>query len=416
MTQITLTPDQQKVKSTFTQFILNPHQNKLVIAGYAGTGKSTLTRILIEELPKTLKTANLINNTDKYWDIQLTATTNKAAEALSFLVGAPVCTVQSFLGLRVQTDVRTKETHLVPTRATADVFDTILFIDEASYIDHSLLKIINQLTVNCKVIFMGDPAQLTPVKCSTTPVFDQGYNTSELTEVVRQAAGNPIIDLATKFRETVNTGKFFSFTPDNHHIRHIPRDQFEKELLADFSDPDWKTNTSKLLAWTNKTVVKYNHAINDVIKGTPKLSVGDYAVCNKYIRTSRCHLRTDQLVCITSIKPNPELVFGVSGSIVGMDDRYYAFFPDNLEDRNKAYKEARANERWDEAHHISENWIDLRAAYACTINKSQGSTYDRVYIDLDDVKKCRNPNSLARMLYVAVSRARDKVIFTGDLV
>jgi len=79
-------------------------------------------------------------------------------------------------------------------------------------------------------------------------------------------------------------------------------------------------------------------------------------------------------------------------------------------------KEARKNKNWSMVDDIEERWIDLRPAYACTINKSQGSTYDQVFIDLDDVKKCNNANTIARMLYVAVSRARDKVIFTGDLV
>jgi ATP-dependent exoDNAse (exonuclease V) alpha subunit len=60
-------------------------------------------------------------------------------------------------------------------------------------------------------------------------------------------------------------------------------------------------------------------------------------------------------------------------------------------------------------------FIDLRAAYACTINKSQGSTYDRVYIDLEDVRKCKNPNLLARLLYVGVSRARHQVFLTGSI-
>jgi ATP-dependent exoDNAse (exonuclease V) alpha subunit len=58
----------------------------------------------------------------------------------------------------------------------------------------------------------------------------------------------------------------------------------------------------------------------------------------------------------------------------------------------------------------------LRAAYAQTINKSQGSTYDRVFIDLDDLARCSSGDQLARMLYVGFSRARHQVFLTGDLV
>ena len=65
---------------------------------------------------------------------------------------------------------------------------------------------------------------------------------------------------------------------------------------------------------------------------------------------------------------------------------------------------------------IERTWIDLRAAYAQTVDKSQGSTYDKVFIDLDDISHCTSGARIARMLYVAVSRARHQVIFTGDLV
>lgn len=64
---------------------------------------------------------------------------------------------------------------------------------------------------------------------------------------------------------------------------------------------------------------------------------------------------------------------------------------------------------------MADKWADLRAMYACTVNKSQGSTFDRVFIDLSDIAKCNNGNTIARMLYVAVTRARHEVILTGDI-
>jgi exodeoxyribonuclease V len=58
--------------------------------------------------------------------------------------------------------------------------------------------------------------------------------------------------------------------------------------------------------------------------------------------------------------------------------------------------------------------VDLRAVFAQTVNKSQGSTYDKVFFDLDDLKKCHNGNTLARLLYVGTSRARHQCFFVGD--
>lgn len=90
--------------------------------------------------------------------------------------------------------------------------------------------------------------------------------------------------------------------------------------------------------------------------------------------------------------------------------------PDTYKDHAAALKAATAEGRYGAAREIANSWIDLRAAYACTINKSQGSTYDKVFIDLDDIRKCNSGEQIARMLYVAVSRARFHVYFTGDLV
>ena len=57
----------------------------------------------------------------------------------------------------------------------------------------------------------------------------------------------------------------------------------------------------------------------------------------------------------------------------------------------------------------------LRLPHACTIHKSQGSTYENVYIDLDSFKACKDRETLARLLYVAVSRAKNHVYFHGSL-
>jgi hypothetical protein len=415
---ITLTKDQQNVKSAFINFMLDPDETRFVISGYAGTGKSTLTSTLISELPAILKTVAVLdpNASQDDWDYYLTATTNKAAEALYHLTGVPVDTIHSFLGLRVENDYKNNTTSLVPTRKTQELSSLILFIDEASYIDMNLLVWINSLTKRCKVVFLGDPAQLAPVKKKNTPVFEQGYPTAELTEVIRQANGNPIIDLATRFRETVLTGKFFTFTPDGHHIQRLDRKQFEAEVIKEFTDPKWTSFKSKILAWTNKTVINYNHAINDLVKGTPNFQVGDYAVCNKYVRTVRCQLKTDQLVCITSIED--AVAHDIDGWKIGMNNRFYAFMPKCRQEWKKAINAIRKDPNADYSviKEICDDWIDLRAAYSCTINKAQGSTYDKVFIDLDDIAKCRNYNLVARMLYVAVSRARHHVYFTGDLV
>lgn len=414
MTDLVLSEDQAKAKSAFVDFLLNPHERVFVLKGYSGTGKSTLTGHLIETVPNIFKTARLLDPSFKEYEIDLTATTNKAAENLAFISGMSVSTIHSYLGLMIRKDFKTEETFLSRKKNSPDLYRKLLFIDEASFIDKELLKFIFQIMKDSKIVFMGDPAQLTPVKSGSTPVFDAKWPGAELTQVMRQAEGNPIMDLSTKFRHTVNTGEFFSFSPDGHHIRHMSREEFNNLVAEEFGRPDWKFRDSKLLGWTNKCVINYNHAIREHVGGTPEFQVGDYAICNSFVSTHGKSLKTDQMVCISHIS-KPVIECDVLGRYYTLDGSITLFMPNTLEDRNARIKRAKAEEDVRLLEAIDRSWVDLRAAYACTINKSQGSTFDKVFIDLDDISRCNSGDMIARMLYVGVSRARYHVVFTGDL-
>lgn len=415
MNSITLTADQQNAADKFVSFLLDPEEAVFVLSGYSGTGKSTLVKYLIDMLPSILKTANLLQIKLDQYTVELTATTNKAAENLAHLTGMSVTTIHSALELTVSSNYRTGETSLVPRNHNQKQF-TILFIDEASYIDSALLRLIFDKTYKCKIIFIGDPAQLTPVKSQGTPVFDVKFTGAQLSQVVRQAEGNPIVALSTKFRETVTSGKFFSFKPDGQAIKYLDRSEFNQAIETEFIRKDWKYRDSKILAWTNKCTIAYNHAVRDHVSGDPDFQVGDYAVCNKFVVASNgTNIKTDELVLITQITPNV-YDHGVLGRYFTLDNKATFFAPVSLAAKKQALKEAKDNRRFDIVKDIDTHWIDLRAVFACTINKAQGSTFDKVFIDLDDIRRCNSGDQIARMLYVGVSRARHQVFLTGDLV
>lgn len=415
MSELQLTQDQSTAYDKFSNFILDPTDTVFVLEGYSGTGKSTLVEKLIEDLPRILNARSLLLQDDSNdYNVELAATTNKAAENLAQITGRDVRTIHSILGLRVHTNYKTGVTNLKVRPDVDIVSDTILFIDEASYIDSKLLGLIFERTERCKIVFIGDPAQLLNVGCKKSPVFGQKFTTAKLEQVVRQADGSPITDLATAFRHTVNTGEFFSFDPDGHSVSYMERDLFEQAVIDEFTRGDWCYRDSKVLGWTNKCVVNFNKGIHKLVSGDSKFSLGDYVICNSYVDNKRGGINTDQLVQITGLKPDRK--FGVRGHLFELDNKHIHFMPDCRSEWKEALEEARENDELDKVSIMTNEWIDLRAAYACTINKSQGSTFDKVYIDLDDIKKCRDGNQIARMLYVGVSRARDKVILTGDLV
>ena len=206
---------------------------------------------------------------------------------------------------------------------------------------------------------------------------------------------------------------FENFPLDHDAIQFVDRPKFEEMIVKEFTRDSWKHSDSRVLAWTNKTVVQYNHNIRRFVEGIPELQQGDYAICNQYMSGPDCRLKTDQLVQITDISPGYEM--GVRGWNVQMDFKHEAFLPADFSAKKRVMAGLHADEKYSEEHKIENTWVDLRAAYSCTINKSQGSTYKKAFIDLDDVGKCRDLNQVARMLYVAVSRASEQVILTGEL-
>jgi exodeoxyribonuclease-5 len=81
----------------------------------------------------------------------------------------------------------------------------------------------------------------------------------------------------------------------------------------------------------------------------------------------------------------------------------------------KEGKDTEARNHWKKYFEIKESWLDLRAVYASSVHKSQGSTYETVFIDLADIGANWDAISVARLMYVAVSRASKKVVCYGRL-
>jgi energy-coupling factor transporter ATP-binding protein EcfA2 len=416
-----LTADQNKALDAMNNFIVDPIETVFVLSGYSGCGKSTLVRTFLAQLPKFMEAYRLIFPEQKVYEPVLTATTNKAAENLSFLTNDEVRTIHSYLGLRVDNDFRKGTTSLTVQRNTQPKEGILLFIDEASFINPELLQYIFQLTKNCKIIFIGDPAQLTPVKSAGTPVFEAKFKGAELTEVVRQpkpeggmAELHPITAWAEQLRNTVKTGIWTPFKPDGFHIQRLSTADFKAKAIEEFSKPGWHFSDSRILAWTNNCVIDYNKFMREQVKGDPHFAVGDYAVCNSFITVNKTFFKTDEMVYISGISEDEEQL-GVLGNFFELNNKARVFQPKTLSAKNEKIKHMRSAGNIQAVAEIEMTWADLRAIYANTINKSQGSTYGSVFIDLDDVRRCNSGDQLARMMYVGISRAKNHVYLKGDL-
>lgn len=405
---IVLTADQQAAYSQIVN-LLTTTQKELVINGFAGTGKTTLVKSFLEEWPQFVA---LSGGTFKDYDTYLTATTNKAADALSSATGLETTTIHSFLGLRVQ-NLGYKKTKLLDNgKVVPD--NALIIIDEASFIDASLLEQIRKKTRTCKIIYLGDPCQLKPVGSDDTPVFTAGIPTACLTQIVRQSDDSPIQRLSRALRDHVDGKPMPKAGVDGVNIFHMNQQDFEASLIHDCRVG--AGNSVRALAWTNQVAIGYNETVAHALSGTSDIKIGDTVVVNKQVQKRGYYkLPTDSTVHVVGLGSWQKDSNGIVSRKVEISTGVELIQAQDHADTIPLIKQAYDKGNNEQAYILENLYVDLRLMYASTVNKSQGSTYDAVYIDLNDIGKCRDADQVRRMLYVAVSRARNKVVFTGDI-
>lgn len=405
---LALTDDQQAGYAAVVDLVTTD-KKCLIINGYAGTGKTTLVKTFLDEWPQICA---LSAGAFKDMPVYLTATTNKAADALSSSTGREATTIHSFLGLRVISK-GWRETDIIETGKALPPAG-IVVIDEASFIDDKLLSFINiKLKDGFKAIFLGDPYQLKPVGSDDTPVFNQGIPSVELKQIVRQTADSPIQKLSMALRDHVAGSPLPIAGVDGVNILHMDKPSFEAAFVNDCVNN--RGISVRALAWTNQRAINLNELVTTFMRGDAEITAGDTVVVNKQVKLkSGYKLQTDSTVYVIEagnwFKDHNDIT--CRKLVTQFGEIYQAKDPTEV---IPLIKQAYARQNEQQAWILENRYVDVRHMYASTVNKSQGSTYDIVYIDLGDIGACRDADQVRRMLYVAVSRARHKVVFTGDI-
>ncbi|AYA64281.1 ATP-dependent DNA helicase [Alteromonas sp. RKMC-009] len=412
---ITLNEDQKKAKNAFIAFLLNPEQQEFVIEGFAGTGKTTLIKYMIGALDALRKSTELLGQKiPEFEEIAVTATTRKAATVLADSMNTDPLTIHSYLGLVLKNNYRTGEQELTLGRGAAPKENSLIIIDEASFIDNELKEYIQDLTYGCKVVYMGDPCQLISVNTDISPIFGQGIPTAKLRQIMRH--DGPISDISALYRNTVETKIFKPFVCDGTAVRHVNGPTFQSEIDAAFTSAQYKAdNSCKVLAWRNDRVSEYNEYIADERGIHEPYPAGEYLITNKPIISAKQEVMysTDKPVLIE--RSTPSVLADVEGYDVTLSCGFTMFCPTERWKVKQLLRRMAKEKEWKSYFEIKDFWGDLRPAYASTVHKSQGSTYEKVFIDLTDLGYCQNPDDVARLLYVAVSRASKEVVMCGEL-
>ncbi|MFP3556395.1 AAA family ATPase [Paraburkholderia sp. SIMBA_049] len=416
-----LNQGQQKAAEGFFEFLFGPDK-ELNISGPGGVGKTHLMGHLIDKvMPQYLQTCKMMGIPAEYTEVQMTATTNKAAEVLAEATGRPCETIFSFMNLVVRENYTTGKTTIEKGQGWKVHQNKIVFVDEAGMLDTPLRMHILDGTAKCKIVYVGDHCQLGPVMEAVSPIYVDELPFFELTEPMR--TNNPHLQaINQQLRNTVETGEFLPIRIVPGVIDHLTDEQMEYEITQAFTE---QTHEKRILAYTNKRVVQYNDHIRALRQLPDAFQIGEQLVNNSAIRLGSAMMRVeeeleiiDQSATTEMVEIAPDVELEIRRTT--FSNRYSGYYrdvkvPADREHFNALLKHYKQQKNWNRFYHLKGQYPDLRQRDAATVHKAQGSTYDTVFIDLGDLSSCHNPNMAARLLYVAFSRARQRVVLYGDL-
>lgn len=435
------------------EFVQKPKRNELfVLKGYAGTGKTTIISTFVNQLRKIAKNSVLL------------APTGRAAKVISNYSGRGALTIHKKIYFP-----NVKSGNVNFTLQPNKHKNTIFIVDEASMISDtntesklfengSLLDDLISYVYsgdNCKLIFIGDTAQLPPVNLSLSPALNPemislNYNKEvqhiELDQVMRQEENSGILYNATQLRELLKDDYITDFQFDLTGFKDIIRLTNGTDILDaifDSYDKNGVEDTSFIVR-SNKRANQYNQQIRTrILDRESELSVGDLlmVVKNNYFW----------------LKPTDEAGFIANGDIIEVLEIFkitelYSFkfakvkirmidYPNQrpfetvllldtinsespsltYDEQNRLYQEVMEDYQEEKAQYkkykkVKENEyfnaLQVKFSYAVTCHKAQGGQWNTVFIEQPYLPNGVDKEYL-RWLYTALTRAKEKVYLIG---
>ena len=411
-------PDSDKALNEIYEFLLSDRKEH-ILEGGAGTGKSMLIQQLITKVfPAYQHTASLVG-LEPLEQCYLCATTNSATEVLNKAL-TPVKTVRTvhgLFGIRLKKNYRTGDYDYDDAFSTP-ISDSLIIIDEASMIDPKLHTILIANSGNSKLLYVGDWKQLLGVK-GTLPNY--GYISKSYLTQIKRTSSPELKTLYEDMRQSVATTT-------------LPKITLSPGIIDWFSDPDEVINfmlnnidTTAIGAYTNNTV----NAINAYIRES--LGYGSLYVVGEKVIVSNVNipsiLKKEQEVIVTQVgniedyypdKVVSSLSFKTVDYCVTSSTATAGFskqitVPVCMDSYQYVLKSLLKNKLIENYFETKESITELRPKYASTCHKLQGVSKEIVMLSLGDIFSCRRLDDILRMLYVGVSRARERVIFFGDI-
>lgn len=392
---IELSSDQERVFAAIRRWARHPGERSLLtLGGYAGTGKSTLLGALAGELTERR--------------IAWCAPTGKAALVLrEKLLAAGQdphtlrCSTIHRLIYRARLDPESGRCIGVERVRSLDC--DLVVVDEASMLGSELLADLRSFGL--PILAVGDHGQLPPIDDDLDLMRSPDL---QLTEIHRQAADNPIIQLSIQAR---SGSKTLTGPTDDPRLRlvRVREEEDLAELLAELlpdRDAAW---SSAILCWTNRMRVALNVLARQALGRRSMLDRDDLVICLRNAYFGEQLLANGSRGIVESLTDDPAEPWHWQARIHHPDDAYLI---DGLVLRSQ-FGEERTLAAYDELPFAPQSWHEVGLlydhGYALTVHKAQGSQFRRVIL-LPERPKAAGEEEWRHWLYTAVTRAEEELV------
>lgn len=439
--EIILGNEQLEALSLIKSFI-NGNELVFSLTGSAGTGKSLLESYIIKYLE------------EKEIDYALCAPTHKAALVMKTYTKRSAVTLHKLLALSPKLDILEldfRSLHFNRKFGQENIpYKGIVICDEASMINDDLFDYLIKKCeeFNSKIIFISDKAQLNPVKSLHHSKVYSVKNKYNLTQIYRQSTESALVPVLKELR-TKPIKKFESSSGKEGSI--IVTSDLKSFILeyikqVRISIKDKNILYTKLLAFTNKRIAQYSYYIrkylwnndneynigeiltayeNGDCDGSEYFNSMDYIVLDYNKSYRNLYNLTLDGYDLTLYNPYDSSKFTIFILSRDNDDTIFKALAETIESirRNAIQSKGRLrNMYWQNYYKLIGQFTtpvnlvynnrvirkkSFDYGYAQSVHKSQGSSYNNVFIDLTNINKCSDDKLRQQLQYVAVSRTRE---------
>lgn len=449
-----LNKNQELALDYIISFIENKKNNNIfLLKGYAGTGKTFIISNIVKNLWKVKKSVVLL------------APTGRSAKVISSYCNKEAYTVHKEIFYTKNNFSGSLEFTLKINKHK----NTLFVIDEASMIStnrndgvglfsQSLLDNIVKYVYSgfkCKLLIIGDTAQLPPVKSEISYALDSEFLENEyekevisveLTDVIRQQKESGILSYATSIRNKLENNYFddisFDFNPfkdiinveDGEHLMNLIQDSYNK----------YGVEETAIIVRSNKRANLYNKAIRDKILTNENLiNVGDLlmVIKNNYFWLNNKKdigfiangdiIKIEEIFEIKNIYGFKFAEVRISmvdypkirpfETVLILDSLYINSPALDFNTMNKLYQEVLKdymNVKTKYKRHLAVknnsffNALQVKFAYSFTCHKSQGGQWSSIFLEFPYLPNGMDKDFF-RWLYTAITRSKNKLHLIG---